>query len=101
MAKDDTCEHDFLSVLHCKKCGEQYHVEWLNAIKQAKLDAVAEVLQRTKSTITIRAEKNHEKQALKIVEKALKEVGQVYEQSVENTKAEDMIVNFKTETPSK
>jgi len=100
MNREDTCEHDFLSVLHCKKCGEQYHVEWLDALKQAKLDAVAEVLQRTKTTIEIRAKREDEKKAIKIAQDAIAEVKKIYEQSIENTKVEDMIVNFKTKTPS-
>jgi len=73
------CKHDFLAVLHCKKCGEQFHTNWLEAILQAKLDAVAEVLQRTKTTIAMKSKGENKKEATKIALKSLEEVKKVYE----------------------
>lgn len=81
MKKDKKCEHDFLAILHCKKCGEQFHANWLYAVKQAKIEAVEQILQRLKSTIKMRSLGKNRKEATEIVIKALKEVQEVYEKT--------------------
>jgi len=78
-----TCEHDFLAVLHCKKCGEQFHTHWPDALIEAKLSAVAEVLQRTKTTIATKSRGDIHKEAIKVVEESLKEVKEVYEATMQ------------------
>lgn len=79
--QSSSCEHDFLAVLHCKKCGEQFHTNWPDALMEAKLDAVAEVLRRTKTTIAVKSRGEVKKRAIKIIEESLKEVKKVYEES--------------------
>ena len=76
------CEHDFLAILHCKKCGEQFHTHWPDALIEAKLDAVAEVLQRTKTTIAMKSHGETKKEAIKIVEQSLQEVKDVYDSTL-------------------
>jgi len=87
MEKNKDCKHDFLAVLACKKCGEQFHTNWPEAAKQAKLDAVAEVLQRTKSTIKMKSKGDVREKATEIALDALEEVKKVYEKAIgENQK---------------
>jgi gas vesicle protein len=95
MNKANNCKHDFLAILHCKKCGEQFHVNWPDAVKQAKLDAVAEVLQRLKSTIVMKASDKNRKEVTDIALKALKEVREVYEKAKreDKRKATDIALN--------
>lgn len=78
-----SCEHDLLAILHCKICGEQFHTHWPDALVEAKLEAVAEVLRRTKTTIRFKKKSsNTQKEAIKLVEEAIKEVKEVFEATV-------------------
>jgi len=63
----------------CKKCGEQYHMNWLDVAKQAKLDAVAEVLQRTKTTIIQKSKAENKEETIRVALDAINEVKKVYE----------------------
>jgi len=77
------CEHDFLAILHCKKCGEQFHTHWPDALVEAKLEAVVEVLRRTKATINVKkASPSAKKEAVKLIEKSFQEVKEVFEATV-------------------
>ena len=96
MEKNKDCKHDFLAVLACKKCGEQFHTNWLDAVKDAKLDAVAEVLQRTKSTIKMKSKGDDRKKATEIALEALEEVKKVYEKALSENQKEASDITLKT-----
>lgn len=83
MTKDNPCQHDLMGILHCKKCGEQYHTDWLEALKQVKLEAVGEVLERVQSTIKMKSKSGSDQdEAKKIALKAINEVKDVYEEII-------------------
>ncbi len=78
MKKSKDCEHDFLAVVHCKKCGEQFHVNWLEALVEIKLNTVEEILRRVKTTVRIRSKGANQEKAIKIAQDAFSEVREVY-----------------------
>lgn len=82
--KKKDCEHDFLAVVHCKKCGEQFHVNWLEALVEVKLSAVEDILRRVKTTIRIRSKGTDQEKAIKIAQNAIAEVKEVYEKAIKN-----------------
>lgn len=85
MTKDNPCKHDLMGILHCKKCGEQYHVDWLEALRQTKVEAVGEILTRMESTIKMKAQRGEVRdKATKIALKALEEVKDVYDEVINN-----------------
>ncbi len=84
MKKKKDCEHDFLAVVHCKKCGEQFHANWLNALVEVKLGAVDDVLRRIKTTIRSRSKGVDQEKALKIVQDATAEVREIYKKAIKN-----------------
>lgn len=80
MTKDNPCKHDLMGILHCKKCGEQYHVDWLDALRQTKVEAVGEVLTRITTTIKSKSYKGSARdEAIELLEKSIKEVQDVYD----------------------
>ena len=82
--KNKDCEHDFLAVVHCKKCGEQFHVNWLEALVEVKLNAVNDVLRRAKTTIRVKSKGADQKEAIKIAQDAITEVREVYKKAIKN-----------------
>ena len=83
MTIDNPCKHDLLGVLHCKKCGEQYHVDWLEALRQTKMEAVGEVLDRIQSTIKMKSKQGKvQNDAQKLALKSIKEVQDVYNEII-------------------
>lgn len=84
MKKKKDCEHDFLAVVHCKKCGEQFHANWLEALVEIKLSAVDDVLRRVKTTIRVRSKGVDQEKAIKIVQDATAEVREVYKKAIKN-----------------
>ena len=82
--KNKDCEHDFLAVVHCKKCGEQFHVNWLEALVEVKLNAVNDVLRRAKTTIRVKSKGADQKEAIKIAQDAITEVREVYKKTIKN-----------------
>lgn len=81
MKKSKDCEHDFLAVVHCKKCGEQFHVNWLEALVEVKLNTVGEILRRVKTTIKVKSKGVDQEKAIKIAQDAFSEVREVYEKA--------------------
>jgi predicted nucleic acid-binding protein len=79
--KNKDCEHNFLAVIHCKKCGEQFHINWLEALVEVKLNAVEEILRRVKTTVRIRSKGVDQEKAIKIAQDAFSEVREVYEKA--------------------
>lgn len=86
MKKSKECEHDFLAVVHCKKCGEQFHVNWLEALVEVKLNAIEEILRRVNTTIKVKSKGMDQKKAFKIAQDAFAEVREVYEKTLKNLK---------------
>ncbi len=84
MKKSKDCEHDFLAVVHCKKCGEQFHTNWLEALVEIKLSAVDEVLRRVNTTIKVKSKGADQKKAFKIAQDAFAEVREVYKKAIKN-----------------
>lgn len=83
MSKENPCKHDLMGILHCKKCGEQYHVDWLEAIRQTKVEAIGEILTRMESTIKMRTKSGEVRdQAIEVAVKALEEVKDVYDEVI-------------------
>ena len=82
MKKKKKCEHDFLAVVHCKKCGEQFHTNWLEALVEVKLNTIDEVLRRVKTTINQKSKDGKDRKiAYKITEDAFIEVKETYEET--------------------
>jgi predicted nucleic acid-binding protein len=81
MKKNKDCEHDFLAVVHCKKCGEQFHINWLEALVEVKLNTVGEILRRVKTTIRVKSKGVDQEKAIKIAQDAFSEVREVYEKA--------------------
>jgi hypothetical protein len=81
MKKSKDCEHDFLAVVHCKKCGEQFHINWLEALVEVKLNTVGEILRRVKTTIRVKSKGADQEKAIKIAQDAFSEVREVYEKA--------------------
>ena len=80
--KKKECEHDFLAVVHCKKCGEQFHTDWLEALVEVKLNTIEEILRRVKTTINLKTKNNEDRKiAYKIAQDAFAEVKDVYEET--------------------
>lgn len=80
--KKKECEHDFLAVVHCKKCGEQFHTDWLEALVEVKLTTIEEILRRVKTTINLKTKDNKDRKiAYKIAQDAFAEVKEVYEET--------------------
>jgi len=82
--KNKDCEHDFLAVVHCKKCGEQFHVNWLEALVEIKLSAVDDILRRVNTTIRAKSKGTDQEKANKIAQKAVAEVREVYEKAIKS-----------------
>ena len=82
MKKKKECEHDFLAVVHCKKCGKQFHTNWLEALVEVKLNTIEEILRRVKTTIDLKSKDNMERKiAYKIAQDAFAEVKEIYEET--------------------
>ncbi|MBU0572349.1 hypothetical protein KKH23_01630 [Patescibacteria group bacterium] len=81
MKKNKDCEHEFLAVVHCKKCGEQFHTNWLEALIEVKLNAIEEVLRRAKTTIRVKSRGIDQKKAIEIAQDAFAEVKEIYEET--------------------
>ena len=80
--KKKECEHDFLAVVHCKKCGEQFHTDWLEALVEVKLNTIKEILRRVKTTINFKSKDNMDRKiAYKIAQDAFAEVKDIYEET--------------------
>ena len=84
MKKSKDCEHDFLAVVHCKKCGEQFHTNWLEALVEVKLNAVEEILRRVNTTIKVKSKGMDQKKAFEIARDAFAEVREVYKKTLKN-----------------
>ena len=82
--KKKECEHDFLAVVHCKKCGEQFHTDWLEALVEVKLSAVDDVLRRIKTTIRVKSKGKDQEKAIKITQDAVAEVREVYKKAIKD-----------------
>jgi len=81
MKRKKDCEHDFLAVVHCKKCGEQFHTNWLEALVEVKLNAVEEILRRVETTVKVKSKGEDQKKAYEIAQDAFAEVRKVYEKT--------------------
>ena len=82
MKKKKECEHDFLAIVHCKKCGEQFHTNWLEALVQVKLNTIEEILRRVKTTINLKSKDNKDRKiAYEIAKDAFAEVKDIYEET--------------------
>jgi hypothetical protein len=79
--RNDKCDHDFLGVLHCKKCGQQYHTNWPDALGHAKIEAMDEILRKIETTINMKSIGKTQKEAHEILKKAVKEVRKVHDES--------------------
>lgn len=81
MDEPTTCNHDFLAILHCKTCGEQFHTDWMKAVQEAKLEAVDTVLTRLKTTIEMKSTGKTTEEATRIALQSLKEVRKIFDES--------------------
>lgn len=71
-------------MVYCKKCGEQFHVNWLEALVEVKLNAIKEILRRVNTTIEVKSKGTDQKKAFKIARDAIAEVREVYEETLKN-----------------
>ena len=89
--KKKECEHDFLTIVHCKKCGEQFHTDWLEALVEVKLNTIEEILQRVKTTINLKSKDNKDRKiAYKIAQDAFAEVKDIYEETKNTLNPENL-----------
>ena len=90
MKKNKDCEHDFLAVVHCKKCGEQFHTNWLEALIEVKLNTIKEILRRVETTIKVKSKGVDQKKAFKIARDAFAEVKGIYEETKNTLNPKDL-----------
>ena len=78
MDETKKCNHDFVGLLRCIKCGKEFQKNWLDALVESKLEAINDILINLESKIRTKTSGKTENEAMDFVMEALEEVKKDY-----------------------